>query len=216
MLYYGLPTNPSIEILSEITKIYDLGFDYVEIGIEGPEGNPHIINKKRKEIGIDLINFHANLNGMFYGENRRILLDNLIRSLREIIKYAEKSNVRVMLENTPLSNGIHKVNEIKYIIDNVPSLFVHLDVAHAFTSGGMESVIEYINTFRDKIIHIHWHDNHGSRDEHLPIGEGLIDHAKAVRALKDIDYDKTITLEVFTNSNDAKNSADKLRTIWAK
>ena len=27
MLYYGLPTNPSIEILSEITKIYDLGFD---------------------------------------------------------------------------------------------------------------------------------------------------------------------------------------------
>ena len=262
MLYYGLPTNPSIEILSEITKIHDLGFDYVEIGIEGPEGNPHIINKKRKEIvnlvqkfkhtpiahtaywidlcsdygyirdawileatreirtakgiGIDLINFHANLNGMFYGENRRILLDNLIRSLREIIKYAEKSNVRVMLENTPLSNGIHKVNEIKYIIDNVPSLFVHLDVAHAFTSGGMESVTEYINTFRNKIIHIHWHDNHGSRDEHLPIGEGLIDHAKAVRALKDIDYDKTITLEVFTNSNDAKNSADKLRTIWAK
>ena len=121
-----------------------------------------------------------------------------------------------MLENIPLSNGIHKVNEIKYIIDNVPSLFVHLDVAHAFTSGGMESVTEYINTFRDKIIHIHWHDNHGSRDEHLPIGEGLIDHEKAVRALKDIDYDKTITLEVFTNSNDAKTSADKLRTIWAK
>src|SRR4029079_3748888 len=159
MLYYGLPTNPSIEILSEITKIYDLGFDYVEIGIEGPEGDPHIINKKQKEIvnlvqkfkhtsiahtaywidlcldygyirdawileatreirtakeiGIDLINFHANLNGMFYGENRLILLDNLIRSLREIIKYAEKSNVKVMLENIPLSNGIHKVNEIK-------------------------------------------------------------------------------------------------------
>ena len=170
MLYYGLPTNPSIEILSEITKIYNLGFDYVEIGIEGPEGIPHIINKKQKEIvnliqkfkhtsiahmaypvnlcsdfgyirdawileatreirtakeiGIDLINFHANLNGMFYGENRQILLDNLIRSLREIIKYAEKSNVKVMLKNIPLSNGIHKVNEIKYIIDNVPSLFV--------------------------------------------------------------------------------------------
>jgi len=144
-----------------------------------------------KEIGIDLINFHANFNGMFYGENRRILLDNLIRSLREIIKYAEKSDVKVMLENIPLSNGIHKVNEIKYIIDNVPSLFVHLDVAHAFTSGGMESVTEYINTFRDKIIHIHWHDNHGSRDEHLPIGEGLIDHrcASWQRAIGGIDRD---------------------------
>src|SRR6476659_291452 len=50
MVYYGLPTNPSNEILSEITKTYDLGFDYVEIDIEGPEGNPQIINKNRSEI----------------------------------------------------------------------------------------------------------------------------------------------------------------------
>jgi sugar phosphate isomerase/epimerase len=28
----------------------------------------------------------------------------------------------------------------------------------------MASIIEYINTFRDKIIHIHWHDNHGQKD----------------------------------------------------
>ena len=47
---YGLLTDPSNEILSEIRKIYDLNFDYVEIGIEGPEGNPTIINKKRYEI----------------------------------------------------------------------------------------------------------------------------------------------------------------------
>ena len=259
---YGLLTNPSNEILSEITKIHDLGFDYVEIAMEGPEGNPQVIKKKRneivnliqkfrhkaiahtaywidlcsdygyvrdawileatreirtaKEIGIDLVNFHANLNGMFYGEKRRIPLDNLVRSLREIVKYAEKSSVKVMLENIPLSNGIHKASEIKYIVDNVPSLFVHLDIPHAFTSGGMESVIEYINTFREKIIHIHWHDNHGNSDEHLPIGEGLIDHEKAVKELKNIHYDRTITLEVFTSSNDARDSGDKLRTIWAK
>ena len=66
-----------------------------------------------------------------------------------------------------------------------------------------------------KLIHIHWHDNHGKRDEHLPIGEGLIDHVETVKALKYIDYDRTITLEVFTNSNDAKSSANKLRTIWS-
>jgi hypothetical protein len=28
-------------------------------------------------------------------------------------------------------------------------------------------------------------------------------------------YDRTITLEVFTNGSDAKSSADKLRTIWS-
>ena len=66
-----------------------------------------------------------------------------------------------------------------------------------------------------KLIHIHWHDNHGNRDEHLPIGAGLIDHQKASKALKNIDCDRTITLEVFTNSNDAKSSADKLIMIWS-
>jgi hypothetical protein len=47
---YGLLTNPSNEIISEISKIYELNFDYAEIGIEGPEGNPDIINKKKDEI----------------------------------------------------------------------------------------------------------------------------------------------------------------------
>ena len=262
MASYGLLTNPSIEITSEITKIYELNFEYAEIGIEGPEGNPDIINKKKDEIvkllerfkqkpightaywidlasdydyirhawideaireikiarklGIDLINFHANVNGMFYGEKRKIVLDNLIKSLREIVSRAKEFNVDVMLENTPLSNGIHNVDEFKYIIDSVEMLFVHLDIPHAFTSGGMNSVIDYINTFRDKIIHIHWHDNHGQKDEHLPIGQGFIDHQKAIKALKDIGYDRTITLEVFTNSSDAKSSANQLRTIWSK
>jgi sugar phosphate isomerase/epimerase len=262
MVSYGLLTNPSNEIISEISKIYELNFEYAEIGIEGPGGNPDIINKKKDEIvkllerfkqkpvghtaywidlasdydyirhawideaireikiarklGIDLINFHANVNGMFYGEKRKIVLDNLIKSLREIVSHAKGLDVDVMLENTPLSNGIHNVNEFKYIIDNVAMLFVHLDIPHAFTSGGMNSVIDYINTFRDKIIHIHWHDNHGQKDEHLPIGEGFIDHQKAIKALKDIGYDRTITLEVFTNSSDAKSSENQLRTIWSK
>jgi hypothetical protein len=47
---YGLLTNPSIEIISEISKIYDLNFDYAEIGVEGPEGDPDIINKRKHEI----------------------------------------------------------------------------------------------------------------------------------------------------------------------
>jgi sugar phosphate isomerase/epimerase len=258
---YGLLTNPSNEIISEITDIHDLNFEYVEIGIEGPEGNPDVLNKKNDEIlkllerfkqkpightaywidlasdydiirhawineaireiitarklGIYLINFHANINGMFYGEKRKIVLDNLIKSLREIANHANKCEVTVMLENTPVSNGIHNVDEFKYVIDNVPGLFVHLDIPHAFTSGGMKSVIDYINTFRDKIIHIHWHDNHGKKDEHLPIGDGLIDHQKAINALQNTGYDGTITLEVFTNKIDAKSSENLLRNMWS-
>ena len=44
------------------------------------------------------------------------------------------------------------------------------------------------------------------------MGAGLIDHEKAFKALKNINYDSTITLEVFTN---IKTSDDKLRMLWA-
>jgi hypothetical protein len=40
---FGLLTNPSIDIVKEIKDIYDLGFDYTEIGIEVPEGNRQVI-----------------------------------------------------------------------------------------------------------------------------------------------------------------------------
>jgi sugar phosphate isomerase/epimerase len=63
-------------------------------------------------------------------------------------------------------------------------------------------------------VHIHWHDNHGLRDEHLPIGNGLIDHKKVVEELKNISHNRTITLEVFTSKQDAKDSADKLKELW--
>ena len=46
---YGLFTNPSIELISEVSKVYDLNFDYVEIGIESPEGSTDIINKKNNK-----------------------------------------------------------------------------------------------------------------------------------------------------------------------
>jgi sugar phosphate isomerase/epimerase len=111
---------------------------------------------------------------------------------------------------------VHKLEEFKYIVDNVDGLLVHLDIPHAFTSAGMQGIIEYIHSFRDRIVHIHWHDNNGIRDEHLPVGRGLIDHELIVRELRSINYDRTITLEVFTNSADAKASAEVLRKLWSE
>ena len=266
---FGLLTNPSINIINEIKEIKRLKFDYVEIAIEGPEGNPSRLKDKQneiikllsqsqfsknrplghtvpwaalgsdyerirhawiaealeeiklaKELGIALINFHSSANGMFFADKRRrIVLDNWINSLQGIISRIKRSdyknNIQIMLENVPISSsGIHKLDEFKYIVDNVPGLNVHLDIPHAFTSGGMQAIINYIRTFREKIMHIHWHDNHGIYDEHLPIGKGLIDHKVVVEELKNINYNRTITLEVFTGKQDAKDSANKLQQLW--
>ena len=55
--------------------------------------------KQQERLGINIINFHANINGMFYGKRRKIVLDNIIKSLIEIVGQAKKYKVEVMLEN---------------------------------------------------------------------------------------------------------------------
>jgi sugar phosphate isomerase/epimerase len=50
MIKFGMLTNPSTDILKELKTVAEFGFDYVEIGIEEPEGKPEILNKKIKNI----------------------------------------------------------------------------------------------------------------------------------------------------------------------
>lgn len=162
------------------------------------------------KLELKLINVHATSHGLF--SNRKILLDNIISSLNAIIDYANRFGVSIMLENMPRGKSIHSTNEFRYIMNN-SSVYLHLDIGHAFTSNGMNAIVSYINEFKDRIKHIHWHDNHGNYDEHLPLGSGSIDHQLVANALKRVNYDNTITVEVFTNMEDAKRSAEKLREI---
>jgi len=205
-----------VKPLGHTSPWIDLGSDYESIR------RGWILESKKtlrvaEKLGLVLVNFHANANGMFFGTKRKIILNNWIRSLQEIVSYAKDLDVRVMLENMPKSgSSIHSPDEFKYILRHVPELQVHLDIPHAFTSGGMKSILDYIRMFNDRIAHIHWHDNNGEFDEHLPVGDGSIDHRRVVKALKEIKYERTITLEVFTSKSDARRSTKKLKQLWEK
>ncbi len=58
---FGLLTNPSNNIIEEIKLILKLGFDYVEVGIELPEGAPEIISINKDKISklIEKFNYPA-------------------------------------------------------------------------------------------------------------------------------------------------------------
>jgi sugar phosphate isomerase/epimerase len=58
-------------------------------------------------------------------------------------------------------------------------------------------------------------DNYGKEDQHLPIGAGIIDFSKVVKALKGIGYNDTMTLEVFSRDRDyLKMSKKKMEEMW--
>ena len=173
------------------------------------------------KLKLNLLNFH------FYGrlgsvgatkESRDIFLRNFIDAMKELTQFAATKKINLMLENAPPVNGspLESIECFSQVMNAVPDLQFHLDVAHAFIENRMKGVRDYLNAFGDKLAHVHIHDNHGKWDEHLPLGRGKIDFRKVIRSLKEIDYDRTITFEVFTSRADAVHSREFFKKEWSK
>ncbi len=72
-----------------------------------------------------------------------------------------------------------------------------------------------IRQFGDRLHHLHVHDNKGQSDRHLPPGTGTINWREVVRALREVGYDETMTLEVFVPDRDYVLLAKrKMEALW--
>jgi len=170
------------------------------------------------KLGIKKLNFHTHSRGLVLKvqASKKQVLNNYVTSLRKLVNCGKKYGVKIIVENPVERGEITNLKDIEYIVNNVYGLGVTLDVGHAFVRGGMKYIKDFANLFEDRIEHIHMSDNHGKNDEHLPIGKGIIDYKKVVKILKKMDYNKTITLEVFTSRKDAVESKEKILKLWQK
>lgn len=161
------------------------------------------------------VHSHSRGTSLRNKDSKKVILDNCIRSLKELVEYGRKFDVNIMFENAVERPEITSLKDFKYIISRVPGIKVHLDIGHAFIWGGMKNIRNFIMVFRSEIEHVHLHDNHGKEDEHLPIGKGKINFIQVIKLLKKINYDKTITLEVFSkNRKDVIKSREKIKKLW--
>ncbi|MBI2084509.1 MAG: sugar phosphate isomerase/epimerase [Candidatus Aenigmarchaeota archaeon] len=171
-----------------------------------------------KALKLTTVNFHFYSSRITetYKDYHKEMLDNIVKSLKEVVTYAKKYKITVMYENAPLKKEVVGIKEYKYVIDKVPGLKVHLDIGHAFVENGMKGIKSYLATFGSKLHHIHIHDNSGEGDEHLPLGDGGINFRQVARWLKEIKYDRTLTFEVFTSKQDAKESILRFKELLPK
>ena len=172
-------------------------------------------------LGIGFLNFHFYSRLGMVGTteaSRETFLKNFASSVAELTQFASEEKVTLMLENVPPENGspLESIEAFSRVMEAVPRLEFHLDVAHAYIEGRMKRVTEYLDTFKERLVHIHIHDNHGRHDEHLPLGAGKIDFRKVITILKDIQYDRTITFEVFTSRSDAVRSREFFKNRWRR
>ena len=173
------------------------------------------------KLKIELLNFHFyGRHGMIgrTGQSKNTFLRNFTDAMRELTQFAATQKVNLMLENAPPENGapLESIECFSYVMKSVPTLSFHLDVGHAFIENRIKGVRDYIDAFGDRLAHVHMHDNHGKQDEHLPLGKGKIDVREVIRLLKEVNYDRAITFEVFSSHLDAVRSMRSFSKQWNK
>lgn len=176
-------TSPSLPAIYPLKTVRDACIDELKRAIDA------LI-----EVGAKKINIHP-----FYFQGYKIekdLVGRNIEVLSVINSYCQSRGVDLMLENfiSPFDN----IKIFTEIIQAVPGLKIHLDVGHINFSADFPALLRaFLERFSSTIIHCHIHDNHHSRDEHLPLGCGNIDWPIAANILKKAGYDGTFTIEVF-------------------
>lgn len=135
-----------------------------------------------------------------YGESLALnnfqALESLILQGAKILGEAGK---RLNIENTYESPSL-----IKRLLINMPSnVGFTLDSGHALISPA--SPLDYIYLLRDRLDHLHVHDNMGGNTEwyhdlHLPPGSGVLPWVQIARALRQIHFKGTATFECIPNN----------------
>ncbi|MBC7131031.1 sugar phosphate isomerase/epimerase, partial [Candidatus Bathyarchaeota archaeon] len=82
-----------------------------------------------------------------------------------------------------------------------------LDIGHANING---QIAAFIESFADKLTHIHAHDNCGESDEHLGIGCGTVNWKETIKLLRKIGYDGIMVVESISHVHE---SVDNLRKL---
>jgi sugar phosphate isomerase/epimerase len=141
-----------------------------------------------------------------------------LESLDAIMERADKLGLLLCLENLfPRTHSCAEPEDFTEIFEKFPNLKLTLDIGHAHI-GDKEGrrALDFIKMFPDRISHIHASDNFGEEDNHLPVGTGTVNFPEIIKALKEIGYDDTITLEVFSRDRDyLRISRDKLADMFA-
>lgn len=137
-------------------------------------------------------------------------------SIEAILKRATSLKIKICLENMfPQTHFLYHPHEFQEVFDAFPEIRLTLDIGHAYIGGERHRALEFIQTYGHRIDHLHVNDNFGKEDNHLPVGAGTIDFERVMKALNEISYDETLTLEVFSKDRDyLKISRDKIKRIW--
>ena len=154
---------------------------------------------------------HAGYDWKRYGYAREEWIESSLDTWSWLAGSLVEQGSRLMLENVYEKEP----QDIGIILEGLKNQNVGfcLDAGHlfAFGNGELEPWLKGLGSY---IGHLHLHDNHGSNDEHLPLGQGNIDFKHLFAYLISNDLPRPIiTLEPH-REEDLWPSLDYLAKVW--
>jgi sugar phosphate isomerase/epimerase len=124
----------------------------------------------------------------------RTRLEHSASSLRALASSCRELGVQLAIES-PLPHllGGH-ADEFDWILRHVDAdVGACLDTGHIALGRAWQ---QFLEVTRGRLVHVHASDNHGSRDDHLPPGEGCIDWSEIAASLHEVSFAGWVILEL--------------------
>jgi sugar phosphate isomerase/epimerase len=141
------------------------------------------------------------------GQSWQHALELFVEMIKPVADHAEKEGVLLLVEPEPglLIETADQFLEFMQHIDS-PAVGLNFDIGHAYCVG--DDPATTIPRVAQYIRHFHLEDIAASRvHQHLIPGEGAIDFAAAMQAIRGIGYDGWITIELYPYIEDPDQAA---------
>jgi len=162
------------------------------------------------EVGATKAVLHA--HGRRHGLDRETFArERLVPVVERVAAAGRDHGVEVCVENVGNVGGapLDLVGEIARAADAA----LCLDVGHAVEEHDTARAVEFLERNADQLSHLHVHDVRRRGDTHIPVGSGQVDYDAVGDALSRMEFDGTVTVEVF--ADDGALLADSANRILA-
>ncbi len=119
----------------------------------------------------------------------------------------------VALENLALGEEdlLRGPEALRNLLERFPQYGFCLDVGHALVELGPRGPLLYWEALGERLLHLHLHDNHGRRDDHLPVGAGRVPWERLTPLLR--GFSGTAALEVGGGALGVRRSLARLGAL---
>lgn len=164
----------------------------------GPSTRPQALDS-------DCVSLWSGVDRASIGRDQALV--HLASGLRRVLDYAERREVTIGLEPEPgmVVDTMATLDELLQRVES-PRLRLTLDVGHLHCLGETP-IAAVIRQWGDLLVNVHIEDMRHGVHEHLMFGEGEIDFPPVIEALREIDYDGGVHVELSRHSHDAPRAA---------